>query len=159
MGVRNLNRENWMEYLKRLPLLVIRGKETRRFLKFCVVGASGVVVNEGLLWLLHDVAGFFLYPSSAIAIEASTLNNFVWHDLWTFRDRRSGSVWGRLWKFHLVSLSGLAINMLVLAALTELAGIHHLVSNLAGIVVALAWRFSMNTIWTWRKTPDTAAEP
>lgn len=141
-----------MENFKRLPSLAIRGKETRRFLKFCVVGTSGVAVNEGLLWLLFDVAKFFLYPSSAIAIEASILNNFTWNDLWTFRDRRSGSKWSRFWKFHIVSLSGLAINMGVLAALTELADIHHLISNLAGIVVALAWRFSFNTLWTWRKT-------
>ena len=137
---------------RRPPFLYVRGKETRRFLKFCIVGASGVVVNEGMLWLLRDVAGFFLYPSSAIAIEASILNNFTWNDLWTFGDRRGNSRWTRFWKFHVVSLSGLAINMGVLAALTELAGIHHLISNLVGILLALAWRFSFNTLWTWRKT-------
>jgi len=159
-GETSVKFEDQVGYLKRFPSLVMRGRETRRLIKFCIVGASGVIINEGLLWLLHDVAGILLYPSSAIAIEASVVNNFTWHELWTFRDRRGGSMLTRIWKFHLVSISGLLINMGVLAALTEFAGIHHLISNLAGIALALAWRFSMNTLWTWRKTePDTSSCP
>ncbi|MCX5999164.1 MAG: GtrA family protein [Chloroflexi bacterium] len=130
---------------------MVHKKELRRFVKFCIVGGSGVIVNEGLLWLLHDMAGFFLYPSSIIAIEASIWNNFTWHELWTFRDRRQGTAWKRIGKFHVVSAGAMILNMATLALLTEVFDINHLIANIVGIAFAFTCRFFVDTSWTWGK--------
>ena len=58
------------------------------FLKFGIVGASGVVVNYGIAYLGY-VAGLSDLLSLAIGLEAAIVNNFVWNDLWTFRHRRT----------------------------------------------------------------------
>jgi putative flippase GtrA len=82
---------------------------TIRFLKFCTVGASGVVVNLGLLLLFAEVMSLHVNLASALAIEFSVNTNFLINELWTFRDRRSGLKGGfaRRWlRFHLVSLGG-----------------------------------------------------
>ena len=60
---------------------------TKRFLKFCLVGGSGILVNEGLLFLLTEFGGLYYLWSSAIAIEASIITNYILNDFWTFRDR------------------------------------------------------------------------
>jgi putative flippase GtrA len=79
-----------------------------RFIKFCTVGASGVLVNLSLLAVLADGFGIHVNLASALAIEASINSNFIINELWTFRDRRrkTGGVFGRLVKFHLVSAVG-----------------------------------------------------
>lgn len=88
---------------------------TARFLKFCVVGASGVLVNLGVLALLTglDVRSSF---ASAWAIEVSILSNFVINERWTFVDRGEGTVWSRAVRFQLVSLVGGAVQWLVFLA-------------------------------------------
>ena len=54
-------------------------------LRFGVVGLSGVIVNQGLLMLLHGTIGAPLLLSSLIAIEVSILTNFLLNHTWTWR--------------------------------------------------------------------------
>ena len=58
------------------------------FLKFGIVGASGVVVNYGIAYLGY-IAGLSDILSLSIGVETAILNNFTWNDLWTFRHRRT----------------------------------------------------------------------
>jgi putative flippase GtrA len=48
-----------------------------RMLRFGIVDASGIVVNQGLLMLLHGAFALPLLPSSLVAIEMSILSNFT----------------------------------------------------------------------------------
>ena len=90
-----------------------------RFLKFCLVGTTGLVVNLVLLAVLADGVGLHINLASALAIETSINSNFIINELWTFRDRRAVKVSsGRRWlKFHLVSLGGAAVQWAVFVAL------------------------------------------
>ncbi len=152
-GESKLNARQQIDYLKHIFSLMRRKGELLRFVKFCLVGFSGVLVNMGLLWLLTEFAGLFYLLSAAISIETSILTNFTLNDYFTFRDRRSPtlkSFLSRLVKFNLVSLAGLALNMGVLWLFTEVLGIYYLLSNLFGIVLATLWNYLVNTWWTWR---------
>ena len=79
-----------------------------RFLKFCTVGLTGVVVNLGFLAIFADLLDLHVNLASALAIEISILSNFFINELWTFRDRRdgSGTWWSRGLQFHVVSILG-----------------------------------------------------
>lgn len=152
-GESKLNARQQIDYLKHVYSLIRRKGELLRFVKFCLVGLSGVLVNVGLLWLLTEFAGLFYLASAAISIETSIISNFALNDYFTFSDRRLPGVksfLGRLLKFNLVSLAGLAINMGVLGLLTQVFGIYYLLSNLCGIAVAILWNYLVNTWWTWR---------
>jgi len=152
-GESKLNARQQIDYLKHVYSLIRRKGELLRFVKFCLVGLSGVLVNVGLLWLLTEFAGLFYLVSAAISIETSIISNFALNDYFTFSDRRLPGVksfLGRLLKFNLVSLAGLAINMGVLGLLTQVFGIYYLLSNLCGIAVAILWNYLVNTWWTWR---------
>ncbi len=89
-----------------------------RFLKFCTVGVSGVVVNLGALALLADGLEMQVNAASALAILISINSNFFINELWTFRDRRkdSESVMKRWFKFHVVSVVGAAIQWTIFIA-------------------------------------------
>lgn len=122
--------------LFRLPVV-------RRFLKFGIVGLSGVGVNFGLLWGLTELAGWYYLHSSAVAIELSILSNFILNDTWTFRQQlsRSESFLVRALEFNLVYVGGLVINLSLLWLLTEQFGIYYLVANAVGIGCATLWNF------------------
>lgn len=145
----------------------------KRFLKFAVVGGSGVFVNLGIYFLLTRPTGLVesLWGRNlayAISVELSILSNFLLNDRWTFRDRCDGvSFRHRFLRFHVVSGVGFLINWGVFAALNyavqhgamELVGsvalggqTHNLDDMLAamvGIGAALAWNFAANLLWTW----------
>jgi len=153
VGESKLSTRQQVDYLKHLYSLMKRKGELRRFLKFCLVGLSGVFVNMGLLWVLTEIAGLFYLLSAAISIETSIISNFMLNNHFTFRDRGSSGVksfFNRLVKFNLVSLVGLGINMGVLWLLTEVFGLYYLLSNLCGIAVATLWNYLVNTWWTWK---------
>ena len=86
---------------------------TIAFLKFCAVGASGVVVNLGILAALQS-AGVRSTTASALAIYISILTNFVMNEWWTFKDRREhGQLLRRALRFQLVSLVGASVQWAV----------------------------------------------
>jgi len=66
----------------------IRFQESKTFLKFGLVGASGVLVNIGSFMLCLST-GMNKYIASPIAIELSILSNFLFNNYWTFRRRRT----------------------------------------------------------------------
>ncbi len=120
------------------------------FLKFAIVGAIGVVVNEGLLILIRS-AGVYYLTAGAVAIEVSILSNFVLNDLWTFRDRRSGHVAVRLAKFNALMLAGLALNLAVLYAGVDYFGMTPEIANLIGIAAAFFLRYGLSVRYAWMR--------
>jgi dolichol-phosphate mannosyltransferase len=140
------------DYLRHLLSLMRRTGELKRMVKFVLVGASGTVVNLSLLAVLTETAGLLYLVSGAMAFEASVVWNFFLNDRFTFGDRRraGGGFFGRLWRFNATSLGGFVIYLGVLALLTEVVGLHYLVSAAIGIVAAFGWNFLVNSAWTWR---------
>lgn len=123
----------------------------RSFLKFSIVGATGVVVNEGLLIAFLSMGIYLLYASAA-AIEVSILTNFILNDLWTFRDRRSGHFAVRLVKFNALMLVGLAVNLAVVDVGTFYFGIAAAIANLVGIGAAFILRYVLSVKYAWMRT-------
>lgn len=152
-GESKLKLSQQIDYLRHIISLMRRTGELGRFIRFCLVGASGVFVNMGLLWLLTELCGLFYLFSAAVSIETSIITNFTLNDFFTFPDRRSrGSrqFFLRLGKYNLVSLAGLALNMTILWLFTTFLGLHYLLSNLCGIAIATLWNYAANFLWTWK---------
>ena len=122
------------------------------FLKFAVVGGSGVGVNMGLLYLLTRFFHLDVSIASPIAIEVSILTNFALNNAWTFRRRKSPVPFvSRIVRYHLVTgLAGL-VNYLTLLLLVKLAGMNDMLANLIGIGVGTIINYSLNSLWTWKR--------
>jgi dolichol-phosphate mannosyltransferase len=152
-GQSKLNPGQQLDYLKHLLSLMARTGELGMLLKFMAVGLSGVVVNEGVYWLLTRFGGMAVYDYLAvvIGIEVSIITNFVLNDTFTFAKRRAGkSFMGRLLKFNLICLAGAAIQWGLFMLFTRVFGVYDLLSNFIGIVVAFLWNYSVNRNWTWK---------
>ena len=122
----------------------------RSFIKFNIVGLTGVVVNEGLLITLQSI-GVYVLTASAIAIEVSILSNFILNDSWTFRDRRSGHRAVRLVKFNLLMLAGLVVNLAIIYVGTTYFGVPAALANLVGIAGAFLLRYALSVRYAWMR--------
>ncbi len=136
--------ESWPQSAVRLWTL------TQRFQKFVVVGAIGLLVNQGSLSVLHGSMAMVLLVASPIAILASMVVTFFLNEAWTWHDRGSGRVVSRAMSYIPINLGGLVINWGILYYLTEQFGMHYLVANLIGAGVAAIWNFTLNNFITWR---------
>ena len=133
------------------------GSSLGRMIRFGIVGASGIVVNQGLLMLLHGTFGLPLLVSSLVAIEMSILSNFTLNSRWTWKVDLGRSL--RRWvrkavKYHAATvISAFAGNVLVLMGLVHLFGVDYRLANLVGIVVGSGLNYLAGEFWVFRKTP------
>jgi dolichol-phosphate mannosyltransferase len=127
----------------------------KRYLKFCVVGGTGMVVDMGIVYLLASpsMLGWNLSVSKVIAAEVAIFNNFIWNEIWTFKDCRGANSWKerqvRLGKFNLICLVGIGMSVLLLNAQVHWLRINMLVANFVAIVAASFWNFGMNKKLAW----------
>lgn len=150
----------WKQYLEYLQhLLRLRLSLSSRFIQFCLVGLTGVVVDMGFLFLLSDptMLGWPLTRSKIIASELAIVNNFLWNDFWTFGDvsrRQPGKRQRikRFIKFNIVCLAGLILNVILLNIFFNVFGLNRYLANFLAIVVVTLWNFWVNLKLSWRVT-------
>jgi len=145
-----------LDYLRHLLRLLPANPEDLRFVRFVLVGASGIGVNTAALWGLVRL-GMHYRPAGVLAIATAITWNFLWNDAFTWRDRRSrnlGTKLRRYLQYWAVTGLGSAIQYALYLLLTG-AGLPYLLSNLVGIGVAVGWNYRMHGSWTWRPTEPT----
>jgi len=154
--------------------------ERRRFIKFAIVGSSGVLVNLLVVWL----AGAYVFaamPDRELAakliflsgIVVSIFTNFVINDTWTWGDRPKngfGHWLQRCRDFYIAASIAAAVQWGVCLAargalqlpaemtvlgitLTDMDTVRNLISSVAGIAVATPINYVVNHFWTFRRKP------
>jgi len=133
----------------------IRFQSSTTFIKFGIVGASGVVVNLSVFTLLM-AAGMNKYIASPIAIEVSIISNFSLNNFWTFRWRKTkDTVRIKGAKFNIVSVLALAISYGTFVVLTlAFPNVQPQIHQFIGIVPATFVNYFMNSYWTFRHVDD-----
>jgi dolichol-phosphate mannosyltransferase len=131
----------------------------QRFVRFGLVGLSGVFVDMAVLYLLHTGLDLPLTRSKLVAAEIAIINNFIWNDAWTFADVSQQQLgWSarlkRFGKFNLICLTGLVLNVLVLNVVYNLVFGQRwaYLANLIAIAVVTLWNFWLNLKLSWRVT-------
>lgn len=128
----------------------------KRFISYGLVGLSGIFVDMSIFYLLGTL-GWGLTSSKIVSSEVAVLNNFLWNDLWTFRDissRQTGweKLIKRFLKFNLICLIGIGLNLIILNLLYNYLGINKNFANLIAIAIVTVWNFWFNLKLSWRVT-------
>jgi dolichol-phosphate mannosyltransferase len=122
-----------------------------RFILYCLVGASGLAVHLGLLWLLYSKLGYTFETSLIFAIGVALLANFVANNILTYRDRRRRG-WGLVsgFLFYAASCSVGNLSNFALARTLVDQRIWWPIASIAGLAVGSVWNFAASEIVTWR---------
>jgi len=116
--------------------------------KFCVVGATGYVVNLAVYYLLLTRVGLHYVPAAVGSFVVAVSNNYALNRVWTFRVER-GSVGAQGWRFLIVSTVSLAANIVVLTAMVA-AGANEIAAQAVAIVLVTPLNFVGNKLWSFR---------
>jgi putative flippase GtrA len=110
-----------------------------------------MVVQLAALALFSRLAvGHYLYASAA-AVELAVLHNFVWHVLYTWRDRRDDSaLLSRLLRFHLSNgLVSIVGNLVLMWVLVHGVHLPLLISNGIAILCCSVVNFCLGNSWAF----------
>jgi len=150
-GKSKLTLRDQIEFLVSITKITYRYSED--FIRYCLVGLVGMLVNIGAYLLLNRYFQIPLQAASLIAIEISIVSNFLLNNYWTFKTRpKKLSMIRRLLNFHIAAgISGLLFYYLFFLLLTTVLGINDVLSILLATTTGTISNYTINSLWTWRK--------
>lgn len=138
----------------------LRFRSSTTFIKFLIVGGSGVAVNLAGFTVLLSM-GVNKYLASPIAIELSVISNCLLNNWWTFGGRRTkDTLQLKGLKFNVVSLVALLVSYTTFVVATILlSNAPPQVQQLIGIVPATLVNYFMNSYWTFKHRDERPGGP
>ena len=148
--------ESKMSFLTALELIglvvsqVLRGRVSIRFILFCMVGLSGIIVQlfiTGFAMLLINQ-----FPTSqTLGIIAAMTSNYFLNNYITFQERRLKSLdlIRGLFSFYLICSLGAFANIAVATYVFGFSS-NWLISSFIGALFGAVWNFTLTSIFTWK---------
>ncbi|MDR2929051.1 MAG: GtrA family protein [Cytophagaceae bacterium] len=119
-----------------------------KFLKFCVVGLSGAIIDFGVTWLLKEKARINKYIANSCGFVLAATNNYVLNRIWTFESHNE-AIAMEYFTFFAVSLAGLGLNNLIVWLLSEKFRLNFYLSKVIATGCVMFWNFGMNFLVTF----------
>ena len=128
--------------------------ERKRFIKFGVVGSSGVVVNLLFVWLTL-ITTDDESVASAVGILISVFTNFLLNDAWTWGDRSkkrgAATFILRAFQYYLASAIAIGIQFGTTMVFIHIWDLNVFLGQVTGIILGMFVNFVVNNFWTFRE--------
>jgi dolichol-phosphate mannosyltransferase len=140
-----------------------------RFIKFAVVGFSGMIVNLAVLYFSQEhvfqkiePVGTRLNFSLALAIFCATVNNFFWNRIWTWGERKEmihKAFPLQLGQYFLACWFSILCQFIITRIMVQFT--HYLVANSVAIILSAVINYFLNDVWTFgvKKTKRRKRHP
>lgn len=120
-----------------------------KFIKFCLVGGSGLIVDFGVTYLCKEIAKLNKYISNSLGFIVAATTNFILNRIWTFSSQ-SPDIMKQYGLFFLFSLIGLCLNNGIIYLLHGKGKLNFYLSKLIAIGVVTFWNFFMNYFFNFK---------
>ncbi len=148
---------NTKETISTFKVAIILGiKDKIRFIKFGVVGFTGFLVNYIGLEALKRL-GLSTYFSTLLATEAAIISNFIFNNIWTFKDKtitKVGDIIPQFSKFNLSSLFAVIVQPLIVTGATKIFSdspqVRLFALIFALIVVVIPYNYAVYNLFIWK---------
>jgi putative flippase GtrA len=131
----------------RMNAALRRRHNWEQLIKFCVVGATGYVVNLAVYTILLRGFGVHYIPAAICSFLVAVTNNYTWNRQWTFRAQR-GHYGYQGMRFLVVSTLALIANLVVLQLYVD-AGLDKVLAQAIAIVLVTPVNFIGNKLWSF----------
>lgn len=148
-----------VQYMKDLFLFAIkvRIQKSKKFIKFLTVGGLGFVINIVFLFIFTEKVHLHPAVSNLIAAEMAIISNFIWNNIWTFKESKITTPFKYLIKLFQFNFTS-AFGVLVFQTGTIWLGVQFFGKNLypiyflVGTAILLIWNFAMYSKVIWKKS-------
>jgi putative flippase GtrA len=124
------------------------GPETRRIVKYAIVGVSNTIVALGSYAILLALGVDYLI-AGALGWVLGALNGYTWNRIWTF-DRAEHRM-SLLLRYSAVAAIGSSLNIGLLALLISVFGADELPGELLALPIVVLATFFVNRYWVFRE--------
>lgn len=124
------------------------------FVRFCIVGTLGFLINFGLLTLLYRGLRMNVFLAQLISSEIALFNNFVLHHNYTYKDRSSKSIKNLLIQFHVSSWTAIVGSAAIVTIGVKSLHMHYLSALVIASAAGLLWNFAWTKFVIWRRHQD-----
>jgi putative flippase GtrA len=114
------------------------------------IGVAVLFYLFGLLLLrtMIEVLKLPLTGSTLVIQEVTVIIRYAVNDRWVFDEKRLS--WTRLWQFHIASLGGAAVWLILTNVLSKL-GVNYLLASTIGTASSMLVTMASNFLWIWHK--------
>jgi putative flippase GtrA len=120
-----------------------------KFLKFCSVGFSGMIIDFGTTWLLKEKFKLNKYIANSCGFILAASSNYMLNRIWTF-ESHNRQIASEYFSFVGISVIGLALNNLIVFFLSDKLKWNFYLSKIFAVGVVILWNFGMNFIFTFK---------
>ena len=129
------------------------------FVRFCMVGTSGFVINFILLSLLYKLLGLPIFIAQLVASEVALFSNFLLHHHWTYKKKRvTKSLTKLLWQFHATSWVAIVGSALLVSIGVNILRLDYVAALVISSGAALMWNFLWTKLVIWRHEHEPQRE-
>ncbi|MBM3206488.1 glycosyltransferase family 2 protein [Candidatus Pacearchaeota archaeon] len=137
-------------YLRNLSSYIFSHRNlSGKFIKFSLVGLIGTFINLAVLYSFTELLGVYYIFSAILSFFLAASSNFILNKVLTFNESIKYKILSKYYKFLIVSICALIINLAVLYSFTELLGVYYLISQIIAIGFSFILNFIGNKIWTF----------
>ena len=119
-----------------------------KFLKFGVVGFSGVLVNFGVTYLCKERLRWNKYLSNILGFVVAATTNYILNRLWTFQSENP-QIGVEYVKYFAIALVGLGLDTLTVYLLNGKLKWNFYLSKVFAVGVSTLWNFFGNLMFTF----------
>jgi len=126
------------------------------FVRFCMVGVVGFLINLIILKILHDAWHWPIILATLLGSEAAYFSNFLFHNFWTYKHgtRAEKSFRKLLVQFHLSAWSGMLLNTLIVFVAVTMFHQDSAIGLIIASVIVLFWNYIWTKFYIWRNHKD-----
>ena len=120
-----------------------------KFIKFCAVGFSGMIIDFGTTWILKERVRLNKYVANSTGFTLAATSNYFLNRFWTFHSENQ-QVAIEYFSFMIISVAGLAINNFVIFLVHDKMKQNFYIAKVIAVGVVTLWNFVMNYLFTFR---------
>lgn len=120
------------------------------FVKYCMIGVTGALLDFFIFLILTQVNGLFYQYANIISVSLGIINNFFLNARLNFKT--GDRLWLRLGSFYGVGMIGMGLSAILLHVFIELLSLPPLLAKLMIIAIVTLVQFTLNKCITFRKT-------
>lgn len=119
-----------------------------KFIKFGLVGLSGMVVDFGITFLFKEKIKTNKYLANTLGFFSAATTNFILNRIWTFHSG-DPAVTSQYFKFLLIAVVGVLFSNAIIYLLNDRFKWNFYLAKLISIGVVLFWNFFANYFFTF----------
>jgi putative flippase GtrA len=120
-----------------------------KFLKFGLVGFSGLVIDFAITWICKEKLLFNKYLSNSFGFLFGVVNNYFLNKYFTFHNN-DNHVATQFLSFLIISIIGFLLNNSFLYLLQKNTKINFYVCKVMVTVIVFIWNFTANSLYTFK---------